>query len=91
MQVQQDQLREDQRDIREWVPREYVSRILDTHVSYDDLMLDGMLKETEDGPQIDVDVKLSDIQRGLGDGHKFALQTFLKKNPGYARKGWVRS
>ena len=74
-----------------WVPREYVSRILDTHVSYDDLVLDGMLKETEDGPQIDVEVKLSDIQRGLGDGHKFALQTFLKKNPGYARKGWVRS
>eukprot|EP00281_Chroomonas_sp_CCMP1168_P012195 CAMPEP_0206278970 /NCGR_PEP_ID=MMETSP0047_2-20121206/37752_1 /ASSEMBLY_ACC=CAM_ASM_000192 /TAXON_ID=195065 /ORGANISM="Chroomonas mesostigmatica_cf, Strain CCMP1168" /LENGTH=474 /DNA_ID=CAMNT_0053708847 /DNA_START=18 /DNA_END=1443 /DNA_ORIENTATION=- len=73
-----------------WVPREYVPRLLDTHVMHKDLPLHGILVEP-DGSQVDVEVPLSEIQGGLGGGHKFALQKFLHGNPTYQKDDIKRS
>lgn len=71
-----------------WVPRELVPRILDTHIMHSEEMLDGMLVQP-DGTQISVDIPLSEIQQGLGDGHKFALEKFLKGDTRYNRELWI--
>ncbi len=59
-----------------WVPREQVPRLLDTHVLHDGVVLDGVEVVGED--QAAAPVRLSEIQAGLGEGHKFALRAFLE-------------
>ena len=59
-----------------WVPRELLPRILDTHVVHDDVAIDGI--RVVDGDQVPATVLLSELQSGLGEGHKFALRSFLE-------------
>eukprot|EP00286_Rhodomonas_abbreviata_P004872 CAMPEP_0181317686 /NCGR_PEP_ID=MMETSP1101-20121128/16604_1 /TAXON_ID=46948 /ORGANISM="Rhodomonas abbreviata, Strain Caron Lab Isolate" /LENGTH=616 /DNA_ID=CAMNT_0023425103 /DNA_START=119 /DNA_END=1969 /DNA_ORIENTATION=+ len=58
-----------------WVPRELVPRILDTHVWHDS-EIEGI--RVVDGKQEHTKIKLSDLQQGLGSGHKFALKQYLE-------------
>ena len=59
-----------------WVPRELVPRILDTHALHDDVEMEGI--RVVDGEQLSAKVGLSEVQAGLGEGHKFALRAFLE-------------
>jgi ADP-ribose pyrophosphatase YjhB (NUDIX family) len=58
-----------------WVPRDLLPRILDSHVLHSDLEIDGVLIENDE--QLDTKVKMSELQSGLGEGHKFALRAYL--------------
>mmetsp|Transcript_46466 Transcript_46466/g.109979 ORF Transcript_46466/g.109979 Transcript_46466/m.109979 type:complete len:673 (-) Transcript_46466:132-2150(-) len=66
-----------------WVPRDLVPRILDTHVWHED-EIDGI--HVVDGKQMPAKIKLSDLQQGLGSGHKFALKQYLEARDRRERK-----
>jgi hypothetical protein len=59
-----------------WVPREHVPRLLDTHRLHDGVVLEGV--EVVGEHQVEAPVRLSEIQAGLGEGHKFALRAFIE-------------
>ena len=59
-----------------WVSRELLPRILDTHVLHSELEIDGVLIEEDE--QHDTKIKMSELQNGLGEGHKFALRAYLE-------------
>lgn len=83
-----------------WVSRDLLARVLDTHVLHSDLEIDGVLIKNE--KQQDTKIKMSELQNGLGEGHKFALRAYLdtlqasksacgqmgKKSP-IAKESWV--
>ena len=57
-----------------WVPKDLLPRILDAHVLHD-LEIDGVLMENNE--QHDTKIKMAELQKGLGEGHKFALRAYL--------------
>jgi 8-oxo-dGTP pyrophosphatase MutT (NUDIX family) len=59
-----------------WVSKDLLPRILDTHVLHSELEIDGVL--IEDDQQHDTRIKMSELQNGLGEGHKFALRAYLE-------------
>jgi len=59
-----------------WVSRELLPRILDTHVLHSELEIDGVLIDKDE--QHDAKIKMSELQNGLGEGHKFALRAYLE-------------
>jgi len=63
-----------------WVSKEMLPRILDTHVLHSDTEIDGVLIENDE--QTDTRIKVSELQDGLGEGHKFALRAYLESLEG---------
>jgi len=59
-----------------WVSKELLPRILDTHVLHSGIEIDGVL--IEDDAQQDTRISLAELQKGLGEGHKFALRAYLE-------------
>jgi hypothetical protein len=59
-----------------WLSKELLPRILDTHVLHSDIEIDGVL--IEDDAQQDTRISLAELQKGLGEGHKFALRAYLE-------------
>ena len=57
-----------------WVPKDLLPRILDAHVLHD-LEIDGVLIKNNE--QHDTKIKMAELQKGLGEGHKFALRAYL--------------
>jgi len=57
-----------------WVPKDLIPRIMDTHTMHD-TEIDGYI--VEDGRQVETKIRLADLQKGLGSGHKFALRSYL--------------
>ena len=58
-----------------WVSKELLPRVLDTHLLHSDMELDGVLIENDE--QTDTRISMAELQRGLGEGHKFALRAYL--------------
>ena len=72
-----------------WVSKDMLPRILDTHVLHSDMEIDGVLIENDQ--QTDTRIKMSELQDGLGEGHKFALRAYLDSLEGGDRDMSVNS
>ena len=61
-----------------WVPRELLPRLLDTHTVHTEEMVPAFSPDEEGNRAFEAPpVSLAEIQAGLGEGHKFALRSYL--------------
>ena len=61
-----------------WVPRELLPRLLDTHTLHTENMVPAFSPDENGDRACEAPpVTLAEIQAGLGEGHKFALRSYL--------------
>mmetsp|Transcript_2813 Transcript_2813/g.6729 ORF Transcript_2813/g.6729 Transcript_2813/m.6729 type:complete len:740 (-) Transcript_2813:106-2325(-) len=58
-----------------WIPADLLPRMLDTHVLHENELEGCAVVGNE---QESTKIKLSELQKGLGEGHKFALRAYLE-------------
>jgi len=61
-----------------WVPRELLPRLLDTHTLHTADVVPSFSPGDDGGRRPAPPLSLAEIQAGLGEGHKFALKTYLE-------------